>query len=109
MKFKLIVCIGIAIFQSYWITAQKSKTPKTINATPTALTAKDIKYDQSLYSGISWRELGPFRGGRSCTVTGIKGNRNLYYFGGVGGGVWRTQDGGTTYENISEMCIRDSW
>lgn len=102
MKFKLIIFIGIAFFQSYWIAAQKPKATKSINTTLSAVNEKGIKYDQSLYSGISWREIGPFRGGRSCTVTGVKGNRNLYYFGGVGGGVWRTQDGGTTYENISD-------
>lgn len=55
-----------------------------------------------LLNGITWREVGPFRGGRSCTVTGIKGNRDLYYFGSVGGGVWRTQDGGASYENITD-------
>lgn len=61
-----------------------------------------VTYDQKLYEGMVWRELGPFRGGRSCTVTGVRGNPNLYYFGGVGGGVWRTQDAGQTWENISD-------
>lgn len=61
-----------------------------------------ITYDQSLYSGIRWRELGPFRGGRSSTVTGVRGNANLYYFGTVGGGVWKTEDAGQTYEPITD-------
>jgi photosystem II stability/assembly factor-like uncharacterized protein/regulator of replication initiation timing len=55
-----------------------------------------------LLNVVQWREIGPFRGGRSAAVTGVKNNRNLFYFGSVGGGVWRTQDGGTSWENISD-------
>ena len=61
-----------------------------------------LSFDQSLYSGIRWRELGPFRGGRSCTVTGVRGNPNVYYFGGVGGGVWKSYDAGQTWENLTD-------
>jgi len=59
-------------------------------------------YDEALYDALEYRLVGPFRGGRSCTVSGVVGNPNLYYFGSVGGGVWRTKDGGATYENISD-------
>lgn len=59
-------------------------------------------FDPTLYEGVKWRELGPFRGGRSCTVTGVKGKPNLYYFGAVGGGVWRSNDAGQTWGNISD-------
>ncbi|MFM7487793.1 MAG: WD40/YVTN/BNR-like repeat-containing protein, partial [Cytophagales bacterium] len=58
--------------------------------------------DASLYAGIRWREVGPYRGGRSCTVTGVANNPNLYYFGAVGGGVWRTNDAGQTWENLTD-------
>ncbi|MFN7372284.1 MAG: WD40/YVTN/BNR-like repeat-containing protein, partial [Cyclobacteriaceae bacterium] len=61
-----------------------------------------VSFDQAVYSGLRWRELGPFRGGRSCTVTGVPGQPNLYYFGTVGGGVWRTKDAGQTWENITD-------
>jgi photosystem II stability/assembly factor-like uncharacterized protein len=64
--------------------------------------ATTLTYDQSLYSGIRWREVGPFRGGRSSTVTGVPGNQNLYYFGAVGGGVWKTDDAGQTWANITD-------
>ena len=56
----------------------------------------------SLFNAISWRNIGPFRGGRSAAVTGVAGKPNLFYFGGTGGGVWRTTDGGQTWENISD-------
>ena len=59
-----------------------------------------IKAD--LFEGITWRSIGPYRGGRSAAVTGVPGKPNLYYFGATGGGVWRTQDGGQTWENISD-------
>ncbi len=71
------------------------------NSIPTSNTLV-VQYDQKLYEGLRWRELGPFRGGRSSTVTGVPGQPNLYYFGAVGGGVWRTKDGGQTWENITD-------
>ena len=53
-----------------------------------------------LYSGLRWRMIGPFRGGRSIAVTGVPGDGNKFYFGSVGGGVWKTIDAGTTWEPI---------
>ncbi len=82
----LLVCLSVA--------AQKRSSSTSPSAT--------ITYDQSLYSGIRWREVGPFRGGRSSTVTGVPGNQNLYYFGAVGGGVWKTDDAGQTWSNITD-------
>ncbi|MEM9328777.1 MAG: glycosyl hydrolase, partial [Bacteroidota bacterium] len=58
--------------------------------------------DTALYQGLEWRQVGPFRGGRSAAVTGIPGKPNLFYFGAAGGGVWRTKDAGNTWENISD-------
>ncbi len=68
------------------------------------LTAQSPKpiFDEKLYKSIKWRNLGPFRGGRSAAVTGVPGKRNLYYMGATGGGVWKTEDGGSTWENISD-------
>jgi len=59
-------------------------------------------YDEQLFSSLEWRSIGPYRGGRSATVTGVPDKPNLYYMGATGGGVWRTQDGGATWENISD-------
>lgn len=58
--------------------------------------------DTSLFGGLEWRNIGPFRGGRSAAVTGVRGKPSLYYFGSTGGGVWRTKDGGQSWENISD-------
>ncbi|MAN59343.1 MAG: glycosyl hydrolase, partial [Flavobacteriaceae bacterium] len=59
-------------------------------------------YDETLYDALEYRLVGPFRGGRSAAVTGVPGNPNLFYFGATGGGVWRTKDGGRSWENISD-------
>ena len=88
--FNLSLC-AILIFSFEAIAQRKNKTQKN-----------KINYDKSLYSSVKFREIGPFRGGRSCAVTGVEGNPNLFYFGSTGGGVWKTTDGGKTYENISD-------
>jgi len=54
----------------------------------------------SLYSGLSWRLLGPFRGGRVDAVTGVWGRPNEFYFGSVNGGVWKTSDGGRVWKPV---------
>jgi photosystem II stability/assembly factor-like uncharacterized protein len=54
----------------------------------------------ALYSGLDWRLIGPFRGGRVVAVAGFPGNSTTFYFGSVGGGVWRTTDAGTVWEPI---------
>ncbi|MHB8754403.1 MAG: WD40/YVTN/BNR-like repeat-containing protein [Candidatus Acidiferrales bacterium] len=53
--------------------------------------------DTSLWSGMKWRSIGPFRGGRVETVVGIPGNPDVYYFGAVAGGVWKTTDAGRSW------------
>lgn len=60
------------------------------------------EFPKELYSSLEYRLIGPFRGGRSAAVTGVPGEPNLFYFGATGGGVWKTTDGGRTWENISD-------
>ena len=59
-------------------------------------------YNSILHESVKYREIGPFRGGRSAAVAGVAGKPNLFYFGATGGGVWKTENGGETYENISD-------
>jgi photosystem II stability/assembly factor-like uncharacterized protein len=59
-------------------------------------------YDEKLYDAVQWRSIGPHRGGRSATAVGVKSERNTFYFGATGGGVWKTTDGGKTWENVSD-------
>jgi photosystem II stability/assembly factor-like uncharacterized protein len=60
------------------------------------------KFSEQYYDAIQWRNIGPFRGGRSSAVTGVENKANLYYFGAAGGGVWRTTDAGNSWSNISD-------
>jgi photosystem II stability/assembly factor-like uncharacterized protein len=65
-------------------------------------TAARPAVDPALFKGMKWREVGPSRGGRSAAVTGLPADRNTYYFGGTGGGVWKTADGGRSWKNVSD-------
>jgi photosystem II stability/assembly factor-like uncharacterized protein len=58
--------------------------------------------DPSLFSGMQWRQIGPFRAGRVSAVAGIAGNPAVYYIGTPGGGVWQTTDGGMVWKPISD-------
>src|SRR3954469_24087957 len=51
----------------------------------------------NVYSGLTWRMLGPFRGGRVDAVSGVRGRPNEFYFGAVNGGVWKTIDAGRVW------------
>ena len=61
-----------------------------------------VEMDTSLFQAMEWRNIGPFRGGRSTAATGVVGNTSTYYFGATGGGVWKTDDAGISWQNISD-------
>ena len=86
MKKIIFIFLCLLISESYKVNAQKNST----------------KYSEDYYKATQWRNIGPFRGGRSAAVTGVAGKANLFYFGSTGGGVWRTTDAGNTWENISD-------
>ena len=65
-------------------------------------------YDTSLFNTMRWRSIGPFRGGRSLAVCGISTQPNIYYAGTVGGGVWKTIDGGQSWNCISDTTFHSS-
>ncbi len=58
--------------------------------------------DSILFQVGEWRNIGPFRGGRSTASTGITGNEQTYYMGTTGGGLWKTEDAGISWKNISD-------
>ncbi len=51
---------------------------------------------------VKWRNIGPFRGGRSNTATGVLNNSATYYMGTTGGGLWKTDNSGISWNNISD-------
>ena len=54
------------------------------------------------YQAMKWRCIGPFRGARVVTVAADPVNPLVFYFGATGGGVWKTIDAGTHWENVSD-------
>jgi photosystem II stability/assembly factor-like uncharacterized protein len=64
--------------------------------------------DPSLYGGMRWRSLGPARGGRSIAVGGSELRPNEYWFGATGGGAWKTTDGGSNWEPMTDGKITSS-
>jgi photosystem II stability/assembly factor-like uncharacterized protein len=59
-----------------------------------------------VFAGLSFRSIGPFRGGRSVAVRGVRGEPLTFYFGGTGGGVFKTTDGGATWDPISDKFFK---
>jgi photosystem II stability/assembly factor-like uncharacterized protein len=86
---KLLLCIPV--FLAFAAPAQKKKTNSGLESSESVLLSK-----------VNYRLVGPFRGGRSGTVAGSFTNKNTFYFGATGGGVWKTSDGGSNWKNISD-------
>ena len=61
---------------------------------------------QGLLDGLRWRLIGPFRGGRVVAVAGDPSDRQTFYFGSTGGGVWKTRDSGLSWQNVSDGFFR---
>jgi photosystem II stability/assembly factor-like uncharacterized protein len=68
---------------------------------PAAATAEGA-VNPSLFGALQWRGIGPYRGGRALAVAGVPGDATRFYFGAVAGGVWRTTDGGGTWEVLTD-------
>ena len=77
--------------------AQKRKTKTT---------AAPFEVQDSLYHGLKWRNIGPFRGGRSVASSGVVGQPMTYYMGSTGGGIWKTTDDGISWKNISDKFLK---
>lgn len=65
-----------------------------------------VNVEDSLFHGLHWRNIGPFRGGRSVASSGVVGQPMTYYMGTVGGGIWKTVDEGMTWNNISDGFLK---
>jgi photosystem II stability/assembly factor-like uncharacterized protein len=77
-----------------------------ISIPQTTICAQQRGYDQALMKGLTWRSIGPFRGGRAVAVAGVTSQPNVFYFGATGGGVWKTTDGGINWEPVSDQDFK---
>ena len=88
MKKILIITFGL-LFVFTNVNSQKRKVKKN-------------KTEKINYNNIEWRNIGPFRGGRSVTSSGVLDHPNIFYMGTTGGGLWKTEDYGSSWNNISD-------
>jgi photosystem II stability/assembly factor-like uncharacterized protein len=71
-----------------------------LHVAPASAQSGTTRFEDKLFQDMRWRLIGPHRGGRSLAVTGVRGQPELFYFGSVDGGVWRTNDAGRTWNPI---------
>ncbi|MEM7784316.1 MAG: glycosyl hydrolase, partial [Planctomycetota bacterium] len=81
----------------FLLTVTISLVTSTVDAAP-----DDVGANQRLFDTLQFRSIGPYRGGRAAATCGVPGNPMLYYMGAAGGGVWKTEDAGSSWENISD-------
>ena len=68
----------------------------------------NLTFLNSIFESVKYRNIGPFRGGRSVAATGVVGDPMTYYMGNTGGGLWKTEDGGQLWKNISDGYFKTS-
>lgn len=90
--------MSIFRIRSPWIALAVVATALSLGA-PTPASGQ---VDEALFQSMSYRNIGPFRGGRVTTVTGVPNDTYTFYMGATGGGVWKTTDAGTSWQNISD-------
>ena len=100
LSFVLLAISPLGLAQRHGKETKPAVTPAATPASSDAAKpAEPKKWDDAL-KGLKYRNIGPFRGGRSLTAAGIPGDPNLYYFGSTGGGVWKSTDGALTWQAV---------
>jgi len=98
MTKRIVLCLLAA---AALLSANAQRGKKMPVAAAPAPAAPAVDYN-AWFSPLKWRSIGPFRGGRSNTATGVVGDITTYYMGTTGGGLWKTTDMGITWNNISD-------
>ena len=107
----IVSCLGLCYAagaqenarQTFAISAESSALNQASESQST-----NAGYDARLFGSLRWRNIGPNRGGRSIASTGVVGRPLEYYFGAVGGGLWKTTDDGTTWTPVTDGQIHSS-
>ena len=82
---------------------KKAQKPPQAEPTVTApAPTGEKKEEEDRWKGLTWRLIGPYRGGRALAVAGVPGDPSTYYFGAVAGGIWKSNDGGVSWKPIAD-------
>ena len=93
----ILFLMTIAVILPATVRAQKKKKNQA---------SESEAISDTLFHGFKWRNIGPFRGGRSVAASGVVKEPMTYYFGSTGGGVWKTIDDGITWKNVSDGFLK---
>jgi photosystem II stability/assembly factor-like uncharacterized protein len=83
----------LVLWSASWFLSAAEKKPAEKTESPSL---------SKIYEGMEFRNIGPFRGGRVTAVAGVRGEPLTFYFGGTGGGIWKTIDGGSSWQPVSD-------
>src|SRR5260370_11506355 len=83
-------------------TAAQPSSAKAESGNQPAAASEEEEEAKGPWHGLTWRLVGPFRGGRVLAVSGVIGDARTYYFGGVAGGAWKSTDGGLTWRPMTD-------
>jgi len=97
---KLIICLIAILICTAPIFSQRKKRKKKSQQITAPV------FDAKKFEALKWRNIGPFRGGRSNAVCGVIGDPMTYYMGSTGGGIWKTIDAGISWKNISDGFLK---
>lgn len=92
--FVILLVFGLAL---PIVSARKKTAPPAEDA--------NVRVAEKLLEKLEYRNIGPYRGGRSTAVAGVIGERDVFYMGSTGGGVWKTTDGGATWRAVADKTL----
>src|SRR5882762_5271259 len=98
---RFLICAALLAVSAGW--GLGVPTRKVVAQTPA-----DSSLDKAIVDAFKWRSVGPLRGGRSIAISGVKGRPKEGYFGAVGGGLWKTIDGGLSWNPVTDGQIKSS-
>jgi photosystem II stability/assembly factor-like uncharacterized protein len=104
MSTRTVAAVSFALALTLAGVSPADRTPASAAAQGEPATATT----DPILASVRWRSIGPLRGGRSIAVTGVKGRPREGYFGAVGGGLWKTTDGGENWMVVTDGQIHSS-
>jgi len=102
MRFSFVPLLALSLCALHFASAQATKS-EAVQEKRTAESQSEDKgkeNEKKEEHGLQYRLIGPFRGGRSLTASGVPGNPDTWYFGSTGGGIWKSSDGALTWKSV---------